>query len=211
MQDRVYYVPVGEQQKADWDAFRKDYIAHFEKARELSKEIGAQTFRIGFGGSLVAVSFKKDVHHAAFSKPRRDGTSVILSRGRSEAQKAAIAWMDERNEELRKAFPRPFPVAEKHGFISQIEYTHKGGTGSQSTARFFEAVEPTWFNFDSVIVLVTGDVQGQIDTLKSSEYYEDIVVTPDRFEAPEGYERITAAKYNFLKAEYELQKEERKN
>lgn len=215
----AYYMPTGEKQVADWEEFRARWLEHFDAVCALAKEIGAKRFRIGFGGGLVGAEFEGEPHLAFSAKPNRVGAHPVLSRGRSALQKEAIAWMEERNTELQKLVPAPFPVAESHGFISTIEFKEIKEPGDKSFASYgsshvgrgFDPVEATWFGLDAPVILVTEDADAKIQAHKVSPFdgkrYD---VTPDKFETPAGYERLTPARYAFMKAEYELKQEERK-
>lgn len=216
----VYYLPTGDRQIFDWEAFRAKWVAHFDAVRALATEIGASKFCVGFGGGLVGAEFKGEPHLAFSAKPNKRGQHAVLSRGRSALQKEAIAWMEERNTELQKLVPAPFPVAESHGFISRIDFREIKVPGDESfvsygsshIGRGFDPVEPTWFGLDAPVILATEDIDAKIQSHKVSTFdgkrYD---VTPDKFETPAGYERLTPARYAFMKAEYELKQEERKS
>lgn len=209
----AYYLPTGDKQKADWEAYRKAYAAHVDAARELATKIGAKRFRLGFGGSLVSAEFGKEGPHKAFSaKPNRYGAHPVLSRGRSNEQKEAIAWMEAENKALRDLRPDAVKIGMEHGFVCSVGYeTDDGDKGFSRIGDAFDPINCTFAGMKAPIIIVAGDAQAQIDSY-TSRYGEKpgFKTTPESFSTPEGYERISKAKMEFLNAQYEVEREERK-
>lgn len=201
-----YYLPVSDEAKSAWEAYRSQYFDHLKVVADLCRDIGGDKFCVGFGGSLVAATFKGPVHPAFSDKPNKHGAHVLKSRGRSQAQKDSIKWVEARNEEIRKLVPSAAKIAESHGFISNVIYTHKEGQGSGCIYTGFEPFQATWFGGKSDIVLVAGDYDGFVQGVL--EYRPDAVFDPPSFSTPAGYAQITEARYKFMKAEFELKKEE---
>lgn len=216
----TYYLPVGKKQKADWEAYRKAYADHIDAVKEVAKSVGASKFCIGFGGSLVAVVFDDGVSpHPAFSaKQNRNGAHVLLSRGRSDAQKRAIAKMNEENEKLRAIYPNPDVISRAHGFIDQVSYKPADASkeypnGSTCVSRGFHTADPVFFGMDSEIIIVYGNPNESIAHILEWRVPqgEELVFDPPSWETPEGYERISKERYEFMKAEYKLRKSEEKS
>lgn len=216
----AHYLPVAPDKVAAWEDYRNRFYAHHDAARALVSEIGGRRFKLGFGGSVVAVEFEGEPHLAFSGKPKTDGSRIVLSRGRSTAQKEAIAWMEERNKQLRDLVPAAHKVAQEHGFLLHLGYeydsTIAGETsrakGNSALGNPFNPVQGLWAGRDAQVIVYAADVQGEIDRMRNDPYYtgKNLVLTPESFETPEGYERITEARYNFITAEYELKKETEK-
>lgn len=216
----TYYIPVGKKQKADWEAYRKAYAAHIDAVKAVATSVGADRFCIGFGGSLVAVCFPHGVDpHPAFSaKQGRNGAHPILSRGRSDAQKRAIAKMEEENAKLRALYPNPDVIARAHGFIDQVHYKPADASkeypnGMTCVSRGFNTADPVFFGMDSKIIIVYGNPNESIANVREWRVPqgEELVFDPPSWETPEGYERISKERYEFIKAEYKLRKSEEKS
>lgn len=207
MSKDVYYVPVSPEAIAKWNAFRDEWRAYMDKAYALAKDIGADSFRLGFGGGLVAAEFKGVVHAAFSNKTQRHGMHVLLSRGRSAEQKAAIADMDARNAELHKLRPNAWTLAKEEGFLCSVTFTHADGSGSHAVSSRFDPVEVLWFGLDSGIFLLTGDVAETIAGIRE-RFPDGAVIDQEGWTVPAGYERVSKARYDFARAEHALKLEE---
>lgn len=221
MTNEAYYIPTGEKQKADWDAYRKAWGDYATAANVLAGKIGATKYSLGFAGGLVAAVFEPKsltadaVIHPAFSaRSNKYGAHTLMSRGRSQAQKDAIAEMEAENEKLRALRPDANEVGEAHGFIWQVAFKPADGSefpyGQRAVNSRFNLVDPVFFGVDSEIIIIAGDAQARIDELMAEKHEKPLVFEPSKFDTPEGYTRITKARYEFMKAEYKLKKEEEK-
>lgn len=210
-----YFIPVSEEAKQVWEDYRRQYRAHLKAASKLSEDIGATRFCIGFGGSLVAAEFKGEVH-PAFSKQERRGAHPVLSRGRTAAQKEAIAYVEERNKELRALKPAPEAMAEAHGFIFRYDYKYEDGNGFSSIGDPFRPVQAIWFDPDGVIALYAPDakiaIEKAIERNKEmsavSEWTKPFTeITPSSWSVPEGYKQISKNEWELMKAAYLVERE----
>lgn len=213
-----YYLPVAEDKVAEWEDYRNQFLAWRESVRALADEIGAEKIRTGFAGSITGVIFKDESQtHLAFSKQTdKHGCHPVLSRGRSDEQKAAIKEFSAKNAAVSSAKPIPEKLAAKHGFITHFEYEtdgENGGTsGHVSIGNPFSPIQAAWFDHEGVIMVYAPDANAEIQSFKDrhaenvNRYPKSchplVSITPESWETPDGYERITEAKWNAMKWMY---------
>lgn len=209
-----YYLPVAEDKVSDWVEYRKQVIAHREAVRALMNEIGAEKAHTGFAGSIAGVMFKDENNaHPAFSKQtNRRGCHPVLSRGRSDEQRAAIKEFSAKNEALAASKPIPERIASKHGFVTHYEYETEKGSGSGRIGNPFAPIQAAWFDPDGVILVYAPDANACIQEFKETHAdnvkrypnscYPLVSVTPEYWGTPDGYERITEARWNAMKWKY---------
>lgn len=151
--------------------------------------------------------------HLAFSKQtNRHGAHPVLSRGRSEEQKAAIKEFEARNNAVAAMMPDPETVAVSHGFITNYEYKTTKGDGFTRIGNPFNPVQSAWFDPEGVILVYAPDANKSIQGFKDRHAkdverhpdfcYPLVSVTPDYWATPDGYERITEARWNAMKWKY---------
>lgn len=220
-----YYIPVAPDKVAQWEEYRKQVFAYRDAMKVLSDDIGAKKVVTGFGGGIVGAIFKevdgKELIHPSFShQTKKNGSHPIMSRGRSEAQKLAIKELDVKNKALAELKPSPERIAEAHGFVFNIKYTTETGRGSHCIGSYFQPVQVAWYDPEGPILVFAPDVQISIDKFRAG-HAEDVKrwpqynspltsIDPETWATPEGYERISEAKWNLMKSTFEVAKEEAK-
>lgn len=216
-----YFVPVAPEKVAQWNDYREKVFAYREAVSALQKEIGASGLWLGIAGGVSAAKFDGKVHPAFSNQEKKNGAHVVLSRGRSEAQRRAIKEFEAKNLELAKLKPNPEKIATAHGFKETLSYQTKGGgDGWQAIGPMLYPIQALWFDPEGSIFIYAPDAKLAAEALiKASEEHEkrggeeswSVVSTDcDDWKTPEGYERITETRWKFLKAEYEMKREEEK-
>lgn len=205
--EMAYFDITGPDQIAEWDAYRAAYIAHREAARDLCNEIGAVRFWLGFSGGICKAEFKsRDSRHPAFSaKFERRGGHVLIHHGKTDAQREAIAFMKERNAALEKMRPDPNSIADRHGFITYINYYEPGQNGAhvvRAIGNIWERTQPLWAGMSSPITLYTSDAAAAI----LNEAERGNVTFPPTWDVPEGYVRILKEEWELRLATYKLER-----
>jgi hypothetical protein len=208
-----YYLPISEANVADWRKYREKLVAYRGALRDFAAEIGAEKVFTGFAGGICGATFKDDTGlphtRPEFSKQtNKRGYHPVLSRGRSEEQKAAIKEFNERNEAISALRPDPKKVAVKHGFILSFSYKTERGEGHYNIGDPFNPVQAAWFDPDGVIMVYAPDANEAIktqreDNKRAAERWPDTYspiteMTPEYWCVPDGYERITEAKWNAM-------------
>lgn len=211
MAEQAYYRLTSERTQAVWEAFRQRWLAHREALSKACDQLGHPRVVLGLDGEIIAAAKRDDgTLHSAFNPNSqwRNGGYGRVKRGKTVAAKEAAAQLDEINAQLKALYPRAEPIAQEEGFISHLEYTTKdGGQGWTVIGNHFHRAQPLWMDVDQPIILLTSDPVKAIARLK--ERADVLTVTPDSWEVPEGYERISKARYDLMVAQYKVEREER--
>lgn len=209
--EMAYYEPVSAERIAAWDEYRKQYQAWFRAASELSKSVGATRWCKGFGGFIVGCEFGNNKRHPAFSaKTLRGNRSAhgLLTRGKTQEEKDAVAWMTAENAKLAAMLPSASKIGEEHGFVSTLQYVSADGeaTGFRHIGYVWDTVQATWFDSKAPVIIFAPDVAAAI----AADTAEGKITQPASWSVPEGYVRLTAAEFRFREAEHDLRKERAK-
>lgn len=207
-----YFTLEDDRTRAVWEAYRQQWLRHREALVAACERIGHPRVVEGFHGEILAVARREDgTLHPAFSprKQARNGGYLRHARGKTSEEKAAVEELKAINEELTRLRPNPRPIAKVEGFLCSVDYkTASGGEGWSAIGDGLHPVQPLWLGMDQPIVLYAADAAVAIErTLKR----EGAVSTqPTSWEVPEGYRRLSKARYDLMVASYKVAKEEAK-
>lgn len=205
--EMAYYDLTSPEVIAAWEDYRQRFVAFNEAAGDLAKEIGATRFWLGFQGSIVKAEFpSKDARHPAFSnKFERRGGHALIARGKTDAQREAVAFMEKRNKALCDMNPNPNEIAKGHGFIFSISYKDanaEGFNGHRVIGSFFHRVQPLWAGISSPITLYAPAPDIAIANEAASGRETD----PAEWHVPAGYKRILKEEWDMRLATYKLER-----
>jgi hypothetical protein len=216
-----YFIPVAPDKVAAWEDYRSKLISYRKEVNKLQDEIGASGVWLGIAGGVTGAKFDGEIHPAFSTRENRNGAHIVLSRGRSESQKQAIAEFNKRNEEVSALKPNPERLAVSHGFAFDMSYeTEGGGRGNHSICSWIHPVQAAWFDPRGVIMIYAPDAKAAVEDFKecharSVESHPDFSkpltrIDNEDWKTPEGYERISESKWNLMKSTFEVAKEDAK-
>lgn len=214
-----YFVPAAPEKVAEWNEYRDKVFAYREAVNALQKEIGAEGVWLGIAGGISGAKFDGEAHPAFSTRVNKNGAHIALSRGRSESQKQAIAEFNRRNAEVAALKPNPEELAQSHGFAFNMGYEMEdGGKGWRAIGPWVHPVQAAWFDPKGVIMVYAPDAKAAAESFRESharsvESHPDFSKPLTRLDhedwkTPDGYERISEAKWNLMKSTYEVEKEE---
>lgn len=211
-EERAYFKVVGERPLAVWEDYRRRWLAHREALAAAADELGHPRIVEGFDGGIVAVARRDDGSlHPAFnpSKQARNGGHLRRQKGKTTEEKEAVQKLKEVNERLAALKPDPGSVAKAEGFLHHLSYTSEEGGSGWTTigGHHYEWAQPLWAGMSQPIVLYVPDAAAAIERLKARPDVQS--VDPESWAVPDGYERISKARYDLMVAQHQVELEER--